>query len=460
MSALTRLVLVLLGLGLLVGCPAPPPPKPPPTPPPAVPEPDPDPEPVVDDDLTVGSVNGLDVMVKEIEAELTTMQLYVRGGARFRNAENAGLSSLAVRASVTGGTSNLDKDDFDKALFELGTEIGATSLNAYSMFYAKSLQENTEHSFDLLADVFLQPALPAKEIELQRARLLTQIKARISAPDGQLAEQSRHLFYAGHPYEHAASGTLLTVPNFTRDDLVEHMASLRKTARLAIVVVGPVDYTTVAGWVKRRFGDLPRGDYQPPPLPPVKHAAPQLRTTELKIPTSYVESSFTTPGWQDDDFAASILALRMLRKRLFDEVRTKRGLSYAPTARHSWTSDVTRGALYVSADKVNETMKVMFDEVEKMKYELVGEVELRGAKSVFITSQYLANESTDGQASWIAMCALVGGDHRLRHELPKRIEAVTPQQVRAFAREHMTNMQTVVVGSADVDPKLFPSAEK
>jgi len=444
----------LLALCFLTGCPTPPPPQPPPQAASEVPS---DPAPVVDDDLTVGFVHGLKVMVKQVEAaELGTMQLYVRGGARFRTAENAGLDSLSVRAAVTGGTQTLDKDDFDKELFELGTEVGATALNAYSMFYAKALSENMARSFELLADVFIRPALPAKELELQRARLLTQIKARTSSPDGQLAEQSRQLFYAGHPYEHAASGTDLTVNRFTRDDLVAYMASLRQTSRLAIVVVGPVDYATVAGWVKTQFGELPRGTYTPPALPPVSHAAPQLRTTMLNIPTTYVESSFSTPGWEDPGFAASILAIRLLRKRLFDEVRTKRSLSYAPTARHSWTSEVTRGSLYVSAENVNETMKVMFDEVEKLKTELIGEVELRGAKSVFITSTLMANESTDGQASFIALCALVGGDHRLRHQLPERIKAVTPEQIRAFARKYLTDMQTVVVGATEVDPAVFP----
>lgn len=447
----------LLALSLLTGCPTPPPPQPPPPPPPTMPEAPPDPEPVVDGDLTVGSIHGIDVMVKQVEAaELGTMQLYVRGGARFRTADNAGLDSLSVRAAVTGGTKALDKDDFDKELFELGTEVGATALNAYSMFYAKALRENMARSFELLADVFLRPALPAKELELQRARLLTQIKSRNSSPDGQLAEQSRRLFYAGHPYEHAASGTELTVGRFQRDDLVDYMASLQDASRIAIVVVGPVDFATVADWVKTHFGAVPRGSYEATALPRVSHEAPQLRTTTLQIPTNYVESSFTTPGWQDDDFAASILAVRLLRKRLFDEVRTKRSLSYAPTARHSWTAEVTRGSLYVSAVKVNETMKVMYDEVEKLKTELIGDVELRGAKSVFITSTLMSNESTDGQASWIAMCALVGGDHRLRHQLPERIKAVTAEQVRAFARKHMTKMQTVVVGSAEVDPSVFP----
>jgi len=37
-------------------------------------------------------------------AELVSMQLYIKGGARFRTKDNAGVEALALRTAVTGGT--------------------------------------------------------------------------------------------------------------------------------------------------------------------------------------------------------------------------------------------------------------------------------------------------------------------------------------------------------------------
>ncbi|MEM6789759.1 MAG: pitrilysin family protein [Myxococcota bacterium] len=415
-----------------------------------------DPAPTVDGDLTFGTVGAVPLLVKRVpESELGTMQLYIRGGASERTANNAGRDALSVRVAVTGGTASLTKDAFDRELFRLGTEVGGTSLNAYSMFYAKALAAHMERSFELLAEVFLRPALPPREVERQRARLLTQLRARLRSPEGELNEGTRRLFYAGHPYENAASGTEETVSRFSRDDLVAHLAARRSQSRLAVVVVGPVAYATVAGWVRRHFSSLPRGAYAPPALPPVGHEAAALAFTKADLPTHYLEASFVTPGWDEPDFPASIVALRVLGQRLFDEVRTKRSLSYAPTVRHVWSAAVTRGALYVTAVDVNTTVRVMLDEVAKLKRELVTESELRGVQATFATSQLMANEATDGQADWIALVTLVGGDPRIRHQLLDRVAGVTPEQVRTFAREHLVNLQTAVVGPTAPDPAVF-----
>jgi zinc protease len=182
----------------------------------------------------------------------------------------------------------------------------------------------------------------------------------------------------------------------------------------------------------------------------------RLTLIEAELPTNYIEASFIAPSWGDEHFAASILTMRMLSRRLFDEVRTKRNLSYAPSARHAWSSDVSRGSLYVTAVDANTTIKVMHDEVRKLQTILVSDKELTGAKSVFITEQLMSNEATNGQASWLALCDIVGGDYKLANDLNERVKAVTAEDVRAFVKAHIGRLQTVVMGDpAKIDKALF-----
>lgn len=450
--------IVALGLLGILGCP------PSPTPPPApLPKPPPaavtDPAPVVDGDVTIAYENGLRIVVKRIPtAELVAMQLYIKGGAHFRTKENAGVEALALRTAVTGGTESVDKDTFSKTLSKLGSEIGSSSFHGYSVVAAKSLTEHVATTFDLMASAFLTPAMPDAEIELHRQRMLVGIKRREETPDGQLSMLVTKAVYAGHPYENLSDGTEESIGAVTPDAVRQHLEGLRATSRLELVVVGNVDAAAVRELVENSLAKLPRGTFEPRVFPRPAFSAAKLSVVPATLPTNYIEASFIGPSWSDADFAASILAMRILQSRLFEEVRTKRNLSYAPSARFSWGGDVTRGALYVTAVKANETMQVMLDEARRLQTDLVPAKVLAGAKSVFLTEHLMGNESTNGQASWLALCDIVGNDWRLSRSLPDAIKAVTAEQVRDFAKAHIGKLQTVVLGDpAEIDETLFQS---
>lgn len=453
-------VLALVLLVLLCGCPpssTPPPPVPITQPPP--PKPPEDPPPVTEGNVSVVYENGLRIIVKRIpSAELVATQLYILGGARFRTKDNAGVEMLALRTAVTGGTTALDKDAFAKALNKKGSSIHASSQHAYSVISTKALAQEFDSTFDLMVSAFLTPAMPDSEIELHRERMLVGIKRRGVTPDSRLRQLMIKQVYAGHPFEHLADGNEDSVGGATPTAVRDHLKALRVTSRLQLVVAGNVEVDKVRALVKDRLAKLPRGSYASTPIPGPKFEKATLSVTPAELPTNYIEASFMGPTWNDPEFAASILALRVLRTRVFEEVRTKRNLSYAPTARHSWSGEVARGSLYVTAVKANKAIEVMFHEVRKLQSKPVPEKVLRGAKSVFITSHLMGNEATDGQASWLAICDIIGGDFRLATALPERIKKVTAEQVQAFARKFIGNLQTVVLGDPSaIDEELFQS---
>ncbi len=444
---------------VLVGCPAAAPlpapgPVPAPTPAPVV-----DPAPIVFGDITVAYEGGVRILVKRIaSAELVSTQLYVLGGARFRNEKNAGVEALALRTAVTGGTVSTDKDTFSKQLSKLGSELGASSYHGYSVVAAKSLAEHFAPTYRMLVDAFMTPAMPDTEIELHRQRMLVSIKRRDETPDGRLSLLVNEAVYAGHPYEHLSDGTEASVGTATAESVRAHLDGLRQTSRLQLVVAGNVEADTVRELVRDTLAKLPRGSYAHTPIAPPSFSAPKATLTSAELPTNYIEASFIGPRWSDPDFPAAILAMRVLHSRLFEEVRTKRNLSYAPAARFSWGGDVTRGALYVTAVKAAETMEVMLGEARRLQTELVPEKVLTGSKSVFLTEHLMSNESTDGQASWLALCDIIGGDFKLSRTLPDAIRAVTTEDVRAFAKQHIGKLQTVFLGDAStIERELLES---
>ena len=78
---------------------------------------------------------------------------------------------------------------------------------------------------------------------------------------------------------------------------------------------------------------LPAGKYSDPVL--TRNADSTLADTKLEeraLPTNYVRGYYSAPSPSNPDYAALTVATRILRERLFEEVRTKRNLTYAVSA--------------------------------------------------------------------------------------------------------------------------------
>lgn len=419
----------------------------------------PDPAPVVDGDLTIASVNGVQVFVKRTPgAEIAAIQLLVRGGARDWTAKDAGIAQLAVQVATNGGTATLDKDAFSKKLAALGSDLTGDVWPDYVSFKARSLLPQLDATFDLLADAFLHPALPASELEIQRARQISTIRSQLDNPDGALGVLVNDFVFKGHPFQNRPIGTEDSVKALGADAVKGYLDKLRETSRLAVIAVGDVDAAHVIEKVKGAFGSLPRGSFVEAPFPAVSFAKPDLQLVQRKLATNYIQGVFTAPSWSSPDFPEAMVAMSYLSQRLFEEVRTKRNLSYAPSARFNSSTTIGRGALYVTAVDPNTTIGVMLDEVKKLQDGLVPEKELEATKSVFLTGYLMDNESTMGQAGMLASAALLGGDIRLARSLPERIRGVTPARVQAFAKKYLGRMQFTVLGDTEkIDKAKFIS---
>jgi zinc protease len=407
----------------------------------------------VDGDVTAYDLNGLEVLVKRIlGAEFVATSLVVRGGVANWAKEESGIEQLALEVAATGGTERLDKDAFARRLETMGSTISALSTNDFGMLSVKSLRSSFGPTFDLLADAFLRAALPASEVELVRQRMLSGLKRQLEDPDGALALLGEKVLFSGHPYEKRSGGTLESVARLTREGAARHLAKLRETQHLLLVVVGDVDPAAVAVKARATFEALPRGSFREKPLTPPTFAKASLVPETRALETNYVASLFPVPHPGERDYPAARVAMNFLSYRLFEEVRTKRNLSYAPYAAVN-NGGVAYGELYVTAVDPKTTFKVMAEEVERLKARRITEKELTDTKEEYLSAIVNATQTTDAQVRFLTAWRLFAGDFREARRVPERIRAVTAAEVQAFAKKYLVNMQTAYLG----DPSKAPA---
>ncbi len=410
-----------------------------------------------DPDTRVEDWQGMRILVRRRpQAELVTIELVVRGGVTLAEPTTLGAEWLAFHTAAGGGTERLPKQEFQSRLARLGSSLEPRVEADGSALEAKSLSGAWAETFDLLADAFLHPALPASELSLQQRRQLNQVRHIEEDPDLLLVDLGRRTVFEGTPYAQRVLGTTESVPRLTAEVVRRQLEAMRARNRLLLVVVGNVDPDAVVARAKTAFGALPAGTPRPAPVARLKFTAARVNAVPRALPTNYLLAQVPAPAWGDADFVPGLVSMRILSDREFEAIRTKRNLTYAVSAGLISRQRLPLATLYVTAVDPPTTWRAMQDEVRRLQEEDVEPDRLSGAMAELRTRWLMDGESTNGEAQQLARAELLGGNWRLQRRIPDAFPSVTREQVKSYARRWLKDWQVAVVGDpAKVDRSLF-----
>jgi predicted Zn-dependent peptidase len=219
--------------------------------------------------------------------------------------------------------------------------------------------------------------------------------------------------------------------------------------------VGDLNAATVRDLVAASLGKLPKGSYKPEQMPQLNFDKSSVAVTARDLPTNYIQGLFAAPPLTSPDIYAMRIASSMLRDRVFEEVRVKRNLSYAPDA-FLRTQSANVGGIYVTAVDANQSVRVMLNEISRLQTELVGVDDIQAVVAQYLTNYYLGQETNLAQAGELAQSELIGGGWRNSVDFFEKLEAVTPGDIQRVSQKYMRNIQFVVLGNPrSVDSVVF-----
>ncbi len=405
--------------------------------------------------VTEFDVNGMKVLVKRRQGAPTVAAgLFIRGGVRNTDAKNAGIENFALSAAVEGSKS-FPTQKLRKETSRVGTVISAGSNYDFSVIALASTKASFDSSWQMFTDLALNPAFAPENVERIRSNILTALRSENDSPEGSLEAQRRKIIFAGHPYSNVPSGTIETVNRFKSADLAAYHRGLMQTSRLLLVVVGDVDPAELQKKITASFGSLPRGEYKATPISPLAFAKPTVDITPKTVQTNYVEGVFAAPSIGDPDYYAMRVAISILQQAVFQEVRVRRNLSYAPDAAVDDHAANT-GSISVTSVNPNEAVRVMLDEIQKLRDNPVDGDTLGQLSGFFLTTYFMKQETNAAQVAELAQYELMGGGWRNSQGFLDRMRKVKPADIQAVANKYMKNLRFVVVGNPDdVDRSVF-----
>lgn len=402
-------------------------------------------------------MNGLKVIVKRRPASPTVSAgMFVRGGVRNQTAQNAGIESLALSAA-TEGSQRFPRAVMRKELSRTGSTIGSGTNYDFGVISLSSTRPNFDRTWEIFTDVVLRPAFTQADFDLVKDRTLTGLRNRGVSPDDALSElESKHLF-AGHPYAIDPNGSVETVQRISLADAKAYYSSLLSASRLLLIIVGDIDPQVFKKQVTASFGKLPRGNYSDPTLARLTFIQPTLNVMSRPLQTNYVRGVFAAPSLADPDYHAMRVAITILRTRVYQEVRERRNLSYAPSADMS-TDAANTASIYVTATDANQAVNVMLNEIESMRRETMRPEQFEGISGYFLTTYYLQQETNSAQVAELARYEMNGGGWARSLEFLPKIQKVTPADVRSAAEKYMRNIRFFVVGDPNaISERIFTS---
>jgi len=306
----------------------------------------------------------------------------------------------------------------------------------------------------------LPPEEFAKEVKvvMEERRMRTD-----DNPDALTSEQFMATAYLVSPYHHPVIGWMTDLEHLDVADLRHWYQQWYAPNNATLVVVGDVKTDDVFALARKYFGDFKPSDIQPP-KPRAEPAQKGERRIVVKAPAElpslimgYHAPSLVTASEPWKAYALEVLAgvldggqSARLERELVRGKQIAAGASASYGLSDRLDTLFTLNATPASGHDVEQLEQALRDQVKRVRDELISKEELARIKAQVTAAKVYERDSVFYQAMQIGTFATVGLDWHEADRYAERINAVTPEQVRAVAREFLIDDQLTV---ARLDPQ-------
>jgi predicted Zn-dependent peptidase len=324
------------------------------------------------------------------------------------------------------------------------------------VLYARFLPEHLGRALDVMSDMILRPTLV--DLEREREVIVEEIKMYEDRPDQLADEYLSSLIFHEDPLGRPIIGSAETVRGVDHDTLKNFHHDTYTAQNVFVVAAGKLDSEGVERMVEEKLSGLPAGEpfvREARPTPPDSRFYFRFKETEQYHVSM---GSLGIPARSEDRYAMAALNNVLgggMSSRLFQEVREKRGLAYAVYSYHQGYSDAGAIKTYVGSTtgNVEEAVKVIVEQLGRVREESVDEEELERTKQQLKSSTLLALESTSARMNRVGRSVITGAELLTPEEISARIEAVTQDDILRLAKQHLKtdHMYLSAVGPKELD---------
>jgi zinc protease len=392
------------------------------------------------------------------EFPLVNLVVAFKGGASLDPPDVPGLAAMTARMVREGGTTSTAPAALDETLDFLATEVGVSANDTFTSATMNCLKSNFDESLKLFLGMLRTPAFDSSRLETARARVLESLKQRNDDASSILSREWKRLVYGPDHFE-AREPTDRTVATISRERLAEMHRRIFHPGNMIVSVSGDFDEREMLGKLERAIAGWERGSPVADPVAPAAVLEPGLYHVPKDIPQGKVVMGNRAITRDDPDAIPFLLLNEILgaggfTSRLMQQVRSNEGLAYsvrsALTPRVAYPGDFRAGFESKNAT-VALAAKIVMQQIEKMRDELVTDDELQTAKASLIETFPRQFESRPQMLRVFVNDEWTKRPKDYWKTFRDKVRAVTAEDIRRVARKHLdpATMAILVVGDWD-----------
>lgn len=405
-------------------------------------------------------------LLEDHELPLVSLSATMRTGGWLEPQDKIGLAGLTGSVMRTGGGGGLTAAQIDEELeqyaidinMSMGRQSGSASLDVLSKDLARGMR--------IFAGLLRQPAFEPARVELAKLQAIEGIRRRQDNPGSIVSREFMKQLY-GPEHPSARESTIESVQRITRDDMVAFHQRTVHPNGIILGVTGDFKTDEMLALLRATFGDWKKGE-----VPELKIAdAPETAgrsivrfvskdTSQTHLRVGHLSIKEQDPDYVSFAIANDILGGSSFRSRLFNDVRTKRGLAYSVGSRLN-TGVHDQGVWLMRAEtKLPSTQEVInrfVANMERMRTELVTDAELAEAKEAYVNSFVFSFASPSAIVGRFVELEYDGLPKDFLQQLRARVIALSKEDILAAAKKHfhLDRLTIVAVGPGETLPKLL-----
>jgi zinc protease len=406
-------------------------------------------------------IGGMDVIIVRTDVkDVVTVTGSLRAGDDRSPADNVALATV-TGAMLDKGTAKQDKFAIAQQLGNVGASLSFSVGASTLQLSGKCLRKDFPLLATLLAEQLREPAFPEAELAKLKKQLEGAMRSQLEDTDFRAEDAfSRAVFPAGHPnWQPTPDEFMAAVGKTTVGDVRQFHSQYYGPTGMRIVIVGDVDPASVQAELRRAFAGWTGGSVPPAVAvaPPLAGASKDVVFMPDKTSVSVIMGQPTQLRYSDPDSLALRIATRIFGSgftgRLMSNVRDKEGLTYgigASVSNDTFSDgDWNIGATFAPAllDKGVASTK---RQLALWRDKGVTAEELARAKTRAAGTYKVGLATTSGLAGTILTVLNSGMPLEFVDEYPKRIDALTLDQVNGAIKKHIDPDRMVLVEAGTV----------
>lgn len=338
--------------------------------------------------------NGMVIFLQE-DHELPFINgvMRIRGGSISEPADKTGLVDLYGEVWRTGGTKSHTGDQMDDFLESRAAKVETGGGSDSTTLAWTCLKGDFDAVFQLAVDLLRNPEFRADKLDLAQKEAFDDISRRNDSPSQIAARESLKLAYgANNPY--ARSAEYKTIAAVTRADLQNWHQKYAYPNNIILGVSGDFNATQMEATLRNAFESWPQGPAA---------AKENISFTPAKAGYYLVEKDdvnqsnirmveLGTERRNPDYYAIEVFNEAFgggFSSRLFQDIRTKRGLAYAVGGGIGTAFDhpgVVRLVMSTKSESTVESIRALYEDVDTLKTKPISEDEIKRAKDGILNS--------------------------------------------------------------------------